>query len=119
MKAAATLLALLAAWGASAADRAPTRNQTYAAIAYYAPTNSVGWSTDRKSARDAKIEALKQCGNERCEVVASITRGCGALARNAQKFSVQKGATRNEAETKALKRCGGAQCEVLAWACTR
>jgi hypothetical protein len=118
MKAAATLLVLLAASAAGAADRAPTRNQSYAAIAYYGPSNSVGWSTDRKSAREAKIEALKQCGSERCEVVASITRGCGALARSADKFAVQKGATRNEAETKALRRCG-AQCQVLAWACTR
>ena len=119
MKAAVILLALLGASAVSAADRAPTRNQSYAAIAYYGPSNSVGWSTDRKSAREAKVEALKQCGNERCEVVASITRGCGALARSsADKFAVQKGATRNEAETKALRRCG-TQCQVLAWACTR
>src|SRR3954469_17862747 len=117
MKTAATLLILLAASAVGAADRAPTRNQSYAAIAYYGP-NNVGWSTDRKSAREAKIEALKQCGSERCEVVASITRGCGALAGSTDKFAVQKGATRNEAETKALRRCG-AQCQVLAWACTR
>jgi hypothetical protein len=118
MKAAALLLAVLPAFPAAGADRAPTRNQYYAAIAYYGPANAVGWATDRKSAREAKIEALKQCGHERCEVVASITRGCGALARDSAKFAVQKGATRNEAEAKALKRCG-AQCQVLAWTCTR
>jgi hypothetical protein len=118
MRAAALLIAFLLVLPAAGADRAPTRNQSYAAIAYYAPTDSVGWATDRKSAREAKIEALKQCGHERCEVVASITRGCGALARQPNKFAVQKGATRSEAETKALKRCG-AQCQVVAWTCTR
>jgi hypothetical protein len=118
MKRVASVVLLFAAFAASAADRAPTRNQYYAAIAYHGPTNSVGWATDRKSAREAKLEALKQCGHERCEVVASITRGCGALARDANKYAVQKGATRNEAETKALKRCGS-QCQVLAWTCTR
>ncbi|HZQ71917.1 MAG TPA: DUF4189 domain-containing protein [Burkholderiales bacterium] len=115
----AALLALGLAGSALAAERAPTRNQYYAAIAYHAETNSVGWSTDRRSAREAKVEALKQCGHERCEVVASITRGCGALARvEGGKFAVQKGATRAEAETKALKRCGP-KCQVLAWTCTR
>jgi hypothetical protein len=114
----AAVALLLAALAASAADRPPTRNQYYAAIAYYAETNSVGWATDRRTAREAKVEALRQCGHEKCEVVASITRGCGALARQGKKFAVQKGATRDEAQTKALKRCG-ASCEVVAWACTR
>lgn len=116
-------LLLLLAFAACAADaatgaRAPTRNQYYAAIAYHPESNSVGWATDRKSAREAKIEALRLCSHEKCEVVASITRGCGALARDTRKFFVQKGATRKEAEAKALKRCGP-QCEVLAWTCTR
>ena len=109
---------LLSAACAGAADKAPTRNQYYGAIAYYAETNSVGWATDRRSAREAKVEALKQCGNEKCEVVASITRGCGALARQGKKFSVQKGATGDEAKAKALRRCGP-NCEIVAWTCTR
>ena len=116
--AALLLAAALAAGAAVAAERAPTRNQYYGAIAYHAESKSVGWATDRRSAREAKVEALRQCNNEKCEVVASITRGCGALARDAKKFAVQKGATRDEAQTKALKRCG-AQCEIVAWTCTR
>jgi hypothetical protein len=107
--------------GAATGAKPPTRNQFYAAIAYHAESNSFGWATDRKSAREAKVEALRQCSHEKCEVVAAITRGCGALAKdakNAKKFVVEKGATRNEAEAKALKRCGS-QCEVLAWTCTR
>ena len=110
--------ALASAVCAAAGERPATRNQYYAAIAYHAESNSVGWATDRRSAREAKVDALKQCGNEKCEVVASITRGCGALVRDAKKFVVQKGATRTEAQTKALKRCGP-QCEVLVWTCTR
>jgi hypothetical protein len=118
MKLALVLAAALCSAAAFAANRAPTRNQTYAAIAYHPDSNSVGWASDRKSAREAKVDALRQCNNEKCEVVASITRGCGALAKTAKKFSVQKGATREEAQAKALKQCG-AGCEVLAWACSR
>jgi hypothetical protein len=61
---------------------------------------------------------LKQCGREECIVVATVSRACAALAKDAKKFVVQKGATRQEAETKALGKCGG-QCEVAAWTCTR
>ena len=119
MKLIATLFACtMSATCAAASDKPPTRNQFYGAIAYHVESNSVGWATDRKSAREAKVEALRQCGHEKCEVVASITRGCGALARDPKKFVVEKGVTRNEAQTKALKRCG-AQCEILAWTCTR
>jgi len=109
---------LLSAVSAAAADKAPTKNQYYAAIAYHAESNSVGWATDRRTAREAKVEALRQCGHEKCEVVASITRGCGALARQGKKIAVQKGATGDEAKAKALKRCGPG-CEIVAWTCTR
>jgi Domain of unknown function (DUF4189) len=78
----------------------------------------MGWATDRRTSREAKIEALEQCGHEKCVVVATVTRNCAALARNAKKFIVQKGATRREAETKALGRCG-AECEIAVWTCTR
>ena len=112
------LAALAIAAGTAASDPARPRNLFYGAIAYHAASGSIGWATDRKSSREAQLEALRQCGHERCEVVASVTRGCAALARDAKKFIVQKGATRQEAETKALRRCG-AQCEIAAWTCTR
>jgi hypothetical protein len=79
---------------------------------------SVGWATDRKTSRDAKVEALRQCAHERCEVVAAVSRGCAALARNGKKHSIEKGVTRQEAESKALRRCGE-KCEIAAWTCTR
>lgn len=112
------LLLACAAAPAGAADKAPTRNQYYAAIAYHAQSNSAGWATDRRSARDAKTDALRQCGHPHCEVVASITRGCGALAKGPTKHFIQRGATANEAQAKALRVCGPG-CEVLAWTCTR
>ncbi len=94
------------------------RNTLYGAIAYHGASNSIGWATDRGTSREARVEALKQCGHEQCVVVATVSRGCAALAKNPKKFVVQKGATRQEAETKALGKCG-AQCEIAAWTCTR
>jgi hypothetical protein len=112
------LLALLAIFFVGTALAATVRpRQQYGAIAYHAPSKSVGWATDRGSSREARVDALKQCGHDECVVVVSVTRGCAALARDAKKFAVQKGATRQEAETKARGKCG-TQCEIAAWACT-
>ena len=94
------------------------RNSLHGAIAYHQASGSIGWATDRRTSREASMEALKQCGHEQCVVVASVTRNCAALAKNPKKYSAQKGATRQEAETKALAKCG-AGCEVAVWTCTR
>jgi hypothetical protein len=99
-------------------EKRASRNQYFGAIAYHAASGSIGWATDRRTSREARIEALKQCGREECVVVATVSRACAALAKDAKKFVVQKGATRQEAETKALGKCG-AQCELAAWTCTR
>jgi hypothetical protein len=113
------LLALACAVSASAlAKEAPRRASAHAAIAYHPESGSVGWATDRKTSRDAKLEALRQCAHQRCEVVGEVTRGCMALARMAKKHVVQKGVTRQEAEAKALRRCGE-RCDIAAWTCTR
>ena len=116
--AALAVLVALCVTPAAAREGSPPRNTPYGAIAYYAGSGSVGWATDRKTSRDAKVEALRQCAHERCEVVASVNRGCAALARNGKKHSVEKGVTRQEAEAKALRRCGE-KCEIAAWTCTR
>ena len=114
------LIALLAlcALPAAARDEPRRGSSAYGAIAYHPESGAVGWATDRKSSREARVEALRQCGHERCEVIASVSRGCAALARSQKKHSVQTGVTRQEAEAKALRRCGE-QCEVAAWTCTR
>ena len=117
------LLALLVAFGWSVAAPAfakeePRRAATHAAIAYHPESGSVGWATDRKTNREAKIEALRQCAHPRCEVVGEASRGCIALARTPKKHVAQKGVTRQEAEAKALRQCGE-RCEIAAWTCTR
>jgi hypothetical protein len=114
----AAMLLLSVATTASLAASSKSKSSSYGAIAYHQASGSMGWATDRRTSREASMEALKQCGHEQCVVVASVTRNCAALARNPKKFAVQKGATRQEAETKALAKCG-AGCEVAVWTCTR
>ena len=119
----AALIALLALGAlctspAGARDEPRRGSSVFAAIAYHPESGSVGWATDRKSSREAKVEALRQCGHAKCEVLSSVSRGCAALARSTKKHAVQNGVTREEAEAKALRRCGE-QCEIAAWTCTR
>ena len=119
----AALIALLAlgalcASAAGARDEPRHGSSVFAAIAYHPESGSVGWATDRKTSREAKVEALRQCGHAKCEVMSSVSRGCAALARSTKKHAVQNGVTREEAEAKALRRCGG-ECEIAAWTCTR
>ena len=90
----------------------------HGAIAFHQQSGSIGWATDRRTAREAQVEALKQCGDEKCVVVANVSRGCAALARDSGKFVVMKGATQQEAETKAMAKCG-ALCQIAAWTCTK
>jgi hypothetical protein len=94
------------------------RSALHGAIAFHQKSGSVGWATDRRSSREARLEALKQCGHEECVVVATVTQGCAALAKDSSKFIVQKGATQQEAQTKALSKCG-ALCQIAAWTCTK
>jgi len=114
------LFLVIAACSQSVAAREEVRVRAgyHGAIAYHPESGSIGWATDRRTDREARVEALRQCGHERCEVVAAVTRGCVALARTGKTHVVQKGATRQEAEAKALRRCG-ARCEIAAWTCTR
>jgi hypothetical protein len=101
-----------------AAQGKTSRTALHGAIAFHQASGSVGWATDRRTSREARVEALKQCGSDQCVVVATVTQGCAALARDSGKFIVQKGATQREAETKAMGKCG-ALCQIAAWTCTR
>jgi hypothetical protein len=122
MRATVLLLAALfadCAWAARYVS-GPIR---YGAIAYHRDSQSWGTSYDKAKARDASVEALKQCGQKQCEVVHKFKNGCAALADGPKTFAALPGATRDEAETKTLRRCseknGGKECAVIAWACTR
>ena len=107
-----------------AAKQSATPNR-FGAIAYHRASQSWGVSYDKDRARDASVEALKQCGHQRCEVIHKFKNGCAALVDGPKEKAAitASGATRDEAETKALKRCSspnqGASCNVIAWACTR
>ena len=95
----------------------------FGAIAVQRETGQFGYSANAATSRAAKIEALNQCHDPRCEVVAAFSNACGVLARQPARgpkaYFSATGATRQEAETKALGRCAARECEVLAWACTK
>ncbi len=91
---------------------------TNGAIAYHRGSGSFGFAVDQRTAREAQVEALKQCNNSDCEVVLSLKNGCGALAAFQKTFFVSRGATRAEAEAKSKRQCGP-RCEVVVWACTK
>jgi hypothetical protein len=117
MRGGVLIAALLLAVPAEAAKKTAVPNR-FGAIAYHRASQSWGVSYDKARARDASVEALKQCGQRECEVVHKFKNGCAALADGPKTFATSSGATRDEAETKALKRCG-ANCNPVAWACTR
>jgi hypothetical protein len=118
MRRSIVLALLLGSLAAPVQAREGSRNEYYGAIAYHGESGSSGFAVDRKTSREARIEALRQCGEPKCEVVARLRANCGAVAKRAAKFAIERGATRQEAETKALRRCGEA-CEIAVWACTR
>ena len=111
-------LMLAGALISAAQAREVSRNALHGAIAYHAASNSTGYAVDRRTSREARVEALSQCGHQRCEIIATLRSNCAAVAKGAKKIVTEKGATRQEAETKALRRCGEA-CEIAIWACTR
>ncbi|MHB8666055.1 MAG: DUF4189 domain-containing protein [Burkholderiales bacterium] len=95
----------------------------HGAIALQRDTGRFGYAADAPTSRAAKLEALKQCADPRCEVVANFSNACGALARNpaggVKGYFHATGAVRQEAEAKALRLCAARECEVIAWACTK
>ena len=111
------LVALLVVLPVEAAKQSAIPNR-YGAIAYDEASRSWGISYNKAQARDASLEALKQCGKRQCIVVHKFRNGCAALAEGSKGMAAVSGTTRDEAETKALKRCG-ADCTATAWACTR
>ncbi len=120
--AAALLAALPAIADTKSAKRSAEPNR-FGAIAYYRASQSWGVGYNYARARDANVEALKQCGHGKCEVVHKFRNGCAALADGPKIHAAASGATRDEAETKTLRRCTEtnkqASCTLIAWACTR
>ena len=117
MRLALLLVVFLIAFPAGAAKQSAVPNR-FGAIAYHRASQSWGLSYDKAQAREASVEALRQCGHRECEVIHKFKNGCAALADGPKAAAASSGATRDEAETKALKRCGTG-CKPIAWACTR
>lgn len=103
------------AWHPAAASKSPPPT---GALAYHRDSGSFGYSVNAKDSRSARLAALKECGHPRCEVVASLSKDCGAVANGPKKFVASRGATRQEAEARALRLCGE-KCEIVGWACPR
>lgn len=122
MRSSLLVAALLLAVPAEAAKQSAIPNR-FGAIAYHRASQSWGVSYNTARARDASVEALKQCGHRECEVIHKFKNGCAALADGPKIQAAASGATRDEAETKTLRRCGevnrAASCSLVAWACTR
>jgi hypothetical protein len=117
------LIAAIAGAAEPALAKAAPKKGAYAAIALQRETGQFGYVTNAATSRAAKIEALKQCADPRCEVVSAFSNACGVLARQPapgpKQYVTATGATRQEAESKALRLCAARDCEILAWACTR
>src|SRR4051812_42281656 len=88
------------------------------ALAYHRDSGSFGFAVNAKDSRAARIAALNQCGHPKCEIVASLSKDCGAVANGPKRFVASRGATRQEAETRALRLCGEG-CQIVGWACPR
>ena len=95
------------------------KKAAWGAIAYEPDRRATGYSYDFKTAREAKIEALKQCRDPACEVLVSFRNACGAIAQGPGKPFAVTGATRAEAQARALRRCAQGACQIVAWACTK
>ncbi len=126
MRAALLYLGLIAAMAGAAEPalaKVVVKKGVYGAIALQRETGQFGYASNAATSRAAKIEALNQCADPRCEIVAAFSNACGVLARQPARGPKQyinaTGATRQEAEAKALRLCAAKECEVVAWVCTK
>jgi hypothetical protein len=122
MRSVVILFAFLLILPVQAAKQSAVPNR-FGAIAYHRASQSWGVGYNYARARDANVEALKQCGHGKCEVVHKFKNGCAALADGPKIQAAASGATRDEAEAKTLGHCSklnnAASCNLIAWACTR
>ena len=113
------LAAALACTAQPALAKATAKKGAYGAIALQRESGQFGYVYNAATARAAKIEALNQCADARCEVVVSFSNACGVLVRGPKKHFTATDATRQEAEAKALRLCAAKDCAVVTWACTK
>jgi hypothetical protein len=122
--AAAALLGLGTAYAACAGEQCDKPSAAYGAIAYGAKSTAYGTSSDQRTQQEAERGALADCrqNGDDCELVASFSQGCAAVAAIESKgvFSTGKGDTEQKAEDAALQTCervDGRGCEIEVWNC--
>ena len=121
MRAFLRLLVLITAAcaAAPASAKVVVKKGVYGAIAVEQGSGQFGYAYNAATSRAAKLEALSQCADPRCEVIVSFSNACGALAQGQKQYFSATGATQQEAQTKALRRCKDQACTIAAWACTK
>ena len=127
MRPAVSLALLALAWPLAArADGSNAPSVSYGAIAYGAKSTAYGYSSDQPSPQTAERAALDDCrpNGDDCEVVASFSNSCAAVAAIESKavFSTGSGGTEEEAQQNALKACErthGKGCELEVWSCAK
>lgn len=109
---AATVILVLAAWGAARAD--------FAAIAYSEGTGRYAWSYGHGSRAGAENDALARCGAGDARVVVWTENGWCALAlSDGGAYGYGWGPNRATAERLALRQClaaGGRNAHIAAYA---
>jgi hypothetical protein len=83
-----------------------------------------GYGYDFRKADDARAAAMRKCTGNSCKIVATIRRGCAAMAVDAKhpcgSFGWAIDSHLGRAENLSLRRCyqfGGKDCVVRAFAC--
>jgi hypothetical protein len=83
-----------------------------------------GYAFDYRQMPDARTQALRKCTGSACKVVATMRRGCAALAIDVKKACGAQGYAvapqLGEAQNVALRYCykyGGRDCVIRAFAC--
>ena len=107
-----------------AGEVAPTRAETYGAIAFSDQTGYYAWSVDQGSAKGADGRALSSCTQRSvgCKVVISFSNSCAALAVGSNnRFATGQANNSSEAQGMAMNACrvatGGGDCNIRASYC--
>jgi uncharacterized protein DUF4189 len=110
------LASSLAVCALDAAAARQGKRQLWGAIAYSTKSGSFGYVVDRKTRRDAEMEAFRNCGAN-CDLIRTFRDACAAVAAKPTRTSSDTGASREIAQMKAMKKCGS-DCAIKVWACT-
>jgi hypothetical protein len=106
-----------------AAQIAPARADTYAAIAYSVQNGAYAWSVDMDNAADANSSALSSCKKrgDGCVVVISFSNACAALAVGTDRiWAASQALNSQQAQIDALNTCrtkGGTRCDIRVGFC--